>query len=638
MKNIIIGTAGHIDHGKTTLIKAITGRETDRLAEEKERGITIELGFTYFDLPSGRRAGIIDVPGHERFIKNMLAGVVGMDIVVLVIAADEGVMPQTKEHLDILNMLGIKKGLVALTKSDLVDEEWLELVKEDVRDSLKDTFLEESEILSVSSTDKTGVDKLVGLIDDMTKSVQDRDVEETPRLPVDRVFTMTGFGTIVTGTLIEGTLSVGDEIEIYPKGLKSKIRSLQVHSDSQEHAYAGQRVAINVAGLKKEQIDRGNVLSLAGAMISTDVLDVKINLLEHSPRVVENRSRVRLYIGSNEVLCRVILLDKDNLTPGESCYAQLRLEEAIATKRKDKFIIRFYSPMTTIGGGEVLETNPQRHKRFDEEVIKELEVKDKGDNDEVIEKIIKDKSAQIPNIKLLSTITAISLNKLENVISDLESNNKIINMRISNDNYIIHRDYYDNLKESISEFLKEYHKKNSLQAGVLKEELRSKFLSNIKTNIFDNIISILEEDNIIKQTNDKISIFEFVVKFTDEQNKIKEKIKTYYLSNKFAPEKRESIINLLGDNIEHVNEVFDAMIDNGEILRIKDGIYIHKEAYQDAIDILVGISENLGEITLSGFRDSLNTSRKYAMYLLEYFDEKKITKRKEDVRILIKKQ
>ena len=343
MKHIIIGTAGHIDHGKTTLIRALTGRNTDRLKEEQKRGISIELGFTYFDLPSGKRAGIIDVPGHEKFIKNMLAGVMGIDIVLLVVAADEGVMPQTSEHLAILDLLGIDKGFIVLTKADLVEEEWLELVKEEVKEEVKGTFLEDSPIISVSSIRKTGIEEVTKLIDELTLEVEDREIDDMPRLPVDRVFTIAGFGTVITGTLLSGKLNTGDEIQVFPGNKLGRIRSLQVHDEDTPTAYAGQRVAINIAGLKKEDIDRGDVVAPINSMKETLMLDVKVKLIKDINRTIDNRTRIRLYIGTKEVLCRIIILDKDVLNPGEESYAQLRLEEEIVAKRGDRFIIRFFS-------------------------------------------------------------------------------------------------------------------------------------------------------------------------------------------------------------------------------------------------------------------------------------------------------
>lgn len=334
MKHVIIGTAGHIDHGKTTLIRALTGRNTDRLKEEQKRGISIELGFTYFDLPSGKRAGIIDVPGHEKFIKNMLAGVMGIDIVLLVVAADEGVMPQTSEHLAILNLLGIEKGFVVITKSDLVDEEWLELVKEDVTDEIRGTFLEGAPIIPVSSTKGTGIEEVIELIDELTLKLEDREVDDMPRLPVDRVFSISGFGTIVTGTLLSGKLNTGDEIQVFPGNKIGRIRSLQVHDEDTSTAYAGQRVAINIAGLKKDEVDRGDVVAPVDSMRETLMLDVKVKLIKGIERSIENRTRLRIYIGAKEALCRIILLDKDVLNPGEEAYAQLRLEEEIVAKKR----------------------------------------------------------------------------------------------------------------------------------------------------------------------------------------------------------------------------------------------------------------------------------------------------------------
>ena len=442
MKNIIIGTAGHIDHGKTTLIRALTGRETDRWEEEKRRGITIDLGFTYFDLPDGNKAGIIDVPGHEKFIKNMLAGVIGMDLVLLVVAADEGIMPQTDEHINILNLLGIKKGIVVLTKYDLVDKDWLELVKEDIKEDLKDTFLENAPVVEVSSVTRYGLDKLIDTICKLTKDeVEERDINTIPRLPIDRAFSITGFGTVITGTLISGKLKKGDEVEIFPINKICKIRNIQVHSKDEEYAYAGQRTAINLSNIKKTDIYRGCVIAPINSMKNTMMLDVKLNLLKNSRRIVENRSRLHLYTGTSEILCRVVLLDRDELSPGESCYAQLRLEEEIAVRRGDKFIIRFYSPMETIGGGEIIEPVPTKRKRYDENLIEELKIKEKGSNTDVIEKIIKEYSKQIPSVGELAKITALSEAEIKTNMEILEEEDKITVYRLKNDVYTYHKDY-----------------------------------------------------------------------------------------------------------------------------------------------------------------------------------------------------
>jgi selenocysteine-specific elongation factor SelB len=390
MKNIIIGTAGHIDHGKTTLIKALTGRNTDRWEEEQRRGITIDLGFTYFDLPGGDRAGIIDVPGHEKFINNMVAGVVGMDLVLLVIAADEGIMPQTREHMDILNLLGIEKSIIVLNKCDLVDEEWLEMMEEDVREELSGTFLEHAPLIRVSAVTGEGLGDLVKEIEHQTRDeVVQKDIHTIPRLPIDRVFSLSGFGTIITGTLVSGTITKEDTLQMYPVGTECKIRSIQVHGEDKKECYAGQRVAINLSNVKKKEIKRGCVLAPLNSMKNTDLLDVKLNVLDSSVRILTNHTRLHFFTGTSEVLCRAVLLDKEEIGPGESGYVQLRMEEEVAVRRGDKFVVRFYSPMETIGGGVILEPNPKIKRRFQPEVIEELKRKEEGSSADVIICILK---------------------------------------------------------------------------------------------------------------------------------------------------------------------------------------------------------------------------------------------------------
>ncbi len=409
MKNIIVGTAGHIDHGKTALIKALTGRNTDRWEEEQRRGITIDLGFTYFDLPGGDRVGIIDVPGHERFINNMVAGVVGMDLVLLVIAADEGIMPQTKEHVDILNLLGIEKSIIVLNKCDLVDEEWLELVEEEVKEELEGTFLSKAPVVKVSAATGQGLDGLIGLIERMTSDeVAAKDIQTIPRLPVDRAFSLSGFGTIITGTLVSGTITREDTLEMYPVGKECKIRSIQVHGQDKEACYAGQRVAINLSNVKKREIKRGCVLAPKNSMKNTDLLDVKLQVLDSSMRILTNHMRLHFFTGTSEVLCRAVLLNKEEIGPGESGYVQLRLEEEVAVRRGDKFVVRFYSPMETIGGGVVLEPNPGVKRRFRQEVIEELERKESGSTADVIELHVKGRGDTLITEAELAKLTALS--------------------------------------------------------------------------------------------------------------------------------------------------------------------------------------------------------------------------------------
>ena len=389
MKNVILGTAGHIDHGKTTLIKALTGRETDNLKEEKQRGISINLGFTYFDLPSKKRVGIVDVPGHEKFIKNMLAGACGIDIVLLVVAADEGVMPQTVEHLDILNYLGVKKGIIVLTKCDLVDEDFISLVKDEVKEKTKGLFIENAPIVEVDSVSGRGLEELVKKIDEISEDIEEKKIDAPARMSIDRVFSLKGFGTIVTGTLIEGKISIDDEMTIYPSEKKVKVRNLQVHGCDVKTAYAGQRTAINLSNIKVSEIQRGDVIAETGSVEESMMIDVNISLVEHCKKSLKHWDRIRVFHGTKQILCRIVPLNEDEIPYGESGYAQLRLEEKIVAKKVDRFIIRSYSPMDTIGGGIIIDTAPKKHKIYDESVIETLKIKEKGELKDIIEEYLK---------------------------------------------------------------------------------------------------------------------------------------------------------------------------------------------------------------------------------------------------------
>ena len=562
--NIIIGTAGHIDHGKTTLIKALTGRETDRWEEEKRRGITIDLGFTYFDLPDGNKAGIIDVPGHEKFIKNMLAGVIGMDLVLLVIAADEGIMPQTTEHLNILNLLGVKKGIVVLTKYDLIDPEWLELVKEDIKEALKESFLENAPMVEVSSKTGYGIEKLVEVICRQTETeVKERDLNTIPRLPIDRAFSITGFGTVITGTLISGILKKGDEVEIYPVNKICKIRNIQVHSNDADKAYAGQRTAINLSNIKKTEIYRGCVIAPVNSMKNTMMLDVKLNLLKSSRRIVENRSRLHLYTGTSEILCRVVLLDREELSPGESCYAQLRLEEEIAVRRGDKFIVRFYSPMETIGGGEIIEPVPKKKKRFDDSLIEELKVKEKGSSTDVIEKIIRENSKLVPSVAEIAKITALTDEEIKNSVELLEEEEKLTAFKLKNDIYVWHKSFEREIEENIEKYIFSFHDKNKYAKGAKKSEIKSKFLPSLKQPVFDLVVASFVEKGTIKQDGEFLSLPYFEIQYDELYKKAEEVVNKCLDAAKFDFMKQEEL--LLKINSNKAEDIVALMLDEKKI-------------------------------------------------------------------------
>lgn len=628
MKNIVIGTAGHIDHGKTTLIKALTGRETDTLAEEKKRGISINLGFTYFDLPSKKRAGIVDVPGHEKFIKNMLAGASGLDMVLFVIGADEGVMPQTVEHLDILKFLNVKNGIIVLTKCDTVDEEFIELVKEDVVEKVKGTFLEGVDIIEVDSISKRGIDKLINKIDETSKDIEDNDINSPARLNIDRVFSVKGFGTVITGTLTEGKISVEDDLMLYPSNIETKIRSIQVHGENVNTAYAGQRTAINISNVKVEDLKRGDVLGAKNSLEESMMLDVKISIVNHSNKSLKHWDRLRLYHGTKEILCRAVPLDKEIINSSEDGYVQLRLEESIVAKKGDKFVIRSYSPMETIGGGTIIDTNPKKHKKFDTKVINSLKIKEKGELKDILEEYLKKNTEIYPSKK---EIMAYIGENEENVNKALQ---ELINMdkAICINNMYMHINKYETLKSKSVDLLTKYHKSYRLRNGMVKEEFRSKVESKFKTKEMDLLIDKLNKEKVVKVNNNLISLYEFEVRLNSKQLEIKNIIKNQLNS---SINKSENILTI--DGICNKNKLYEEVLESmigHEVEQLDEKHVIDKELYETLKNNLINYLKENKEITLGEYRDLLNSSRKNCVILLENFDRNKITKRKENSRVL----
>lgn len=627
MKNIIIGTAGHIDHGKTTLIKALTGRNTDRWEEEQRRGITIDLGFTYFDLPSGDRAGIIDVPGHERFINNMVAGVVGMDLVLLVIAADEGIMPQTREHMDILNLLGIEKSIIVLNKCDLVDEEWLELVEEEVKEELHGTFLEHAPVVKVSAATGEGLDSLIDTIVHMTSDeVVSKDVQTIPRLPIDRAFTLSGFGTIITGTLVSGTITKEDTLEMYPIGKECKIRSIQVHGQDKNECYAGQRVAINLSNVKKKEIKRGCVLAPPNSMKNTDLLDVKLQILESSMRILTNHTRLHFFTGTSEILCRAVLLDKEEIGPGESGYVQLRLEEEIAVRRGDKFVVRFYSPMETIGGGVILEPNPGVKRRFREEVIEELKRKESGSTADVIELHVKEHKDTLITMTELAKLTALSVEEVQEDVKELEEQGLVCVFPMRKDTYVWHTDSKRAAGQLLNQALKNYEDKYPYRYGMKKAEVQVTHFPKIKPNVFDKIIEKLIDEGHLKRVEEFLCTSEYEVRKDEIYGKVSK-----VLIDTFAKAKydfvRYSEIDFKGISRDIADDILNILLEEQKIVKVTDDMYTLSEYMQHAKEL---IQEKLQEnpvITIAQVRDIFETSRKSAKPILEYMDGIKVTKK-----------
>lgn len=627
MKNIIIGTAGHIDHGKTTLIKALTGRNTDRWEEEQKRGITIDLGFTWIDLPGGGRAGIIDVPGHEKFINNMVAGVVGMDLVMLVVAADEGVMPQTREHMDILGLLGIEKSIIVLNKCDLVDEEWLELVEEEVKEELEGTILENAPVVKVSAATGQGLKELVDTIEKMTRDeVVQKDTTTIPRLPIDRAFSLSGFGTIITGTLLSGTISKEDTLEMYPIGKSSKIRSIQVHGQDVDKCYAGQRVAINLSNIKKREIGRGCVLAPPDSMKNTDLLDVKVNVLGTSKRVLTNHTRLHFFSGTSEILCRAVLLDKEDIGPGESGYVQLRLEEEIALRRGDRFVLRFYSPMETIGGGVILEPNPSMHKRFQKEVAEALKQKESGSSADVIELHVREHGETMITLAELKKLTALSMDEVIEDVKELESQNRILTFAMKKDTFVWHCEGEHKSRIILTEALQKYEKEYPYRYGLKKAEVQMTYFKKIKQNVFDKYIERLEGEGIIRRMDEFLCTPEFQVC----KDKTYEKVSDIFLN---SLEKagydftRYSEIDFKGVPQGIVDDILNILLQENKIVKVSDDMYTLTSCMEKARDAIIDRLKENPVITIAEVRDIFGTSRKSAKPILEYMDSIKVTKK-----------
>lgn len=627
MKHIIIGTAGHIDHGKTTLIKALTGRNTDRWEEEQRRGITIDLGFTWFDLPGGDRAGIIDVPGHEKFINNMVAGVVGMDLVLLVVAADEGIMPQTREHMDILNLLGIEKSIIVLNKCDLVEEDWLELVEEEIREELSGTFLEKAPVVRVSAATGEGLPYLVEVIQRMAEEeVEEKDTDTIPRLPVDRAFSLQGFGTIITGTLLSGTITREDTLEMYPIGRTSKIRSIQVHGEDVDKCFAGQRVAVNLSNIKKREIKRGCVLAPPDSMKNTDLLDVKMRILDSSMRVLTNHARLHLFTGTSEILCRAVLLDREEIGPGEVGYVQLRLEEEIAVKKGDKFVVRFYSPMETIGGGVILEPNPSVHRRFQQQVIEDLERKESGSTADVVEMHVRSHGETMITLSELAKLTALAPEEIARDVEELKKEGTVLTFPMRKDTYVWHRQAAARARERILEELAGYEAKYPYRYGMKKAQIHTAFFPKLKPNVFDSFISRLEEEQAIKRVDEFLSTPDYEVCKDATYQQVSETLLG-------AMEKagfdfvRYGEIPVKGVSQEVEDDILNILLEEKQIVKVTEEMYTLSSYMEQAKE---KIREKLKEepvITIAQVRDMFHTSRKSAKPILEYMDTVKVTRK-----------
>ena len=635
MKQIILGTAGHIDHGKTSLIKAVTGVNTDRLKEEQARGITIELGFASMDLPGGRHLGIVDVPGHEKFVKNMVAGATGIDMVAMVIAADEGVMPQTREHMEICALLGIQHGLIALTKTDLVDEEWMELVIEDIRDFSRGTFLEDCPIIPVSSATGEGMQAFVDALDELSGAVPERPVTNLFRLPVDRVFTMKGFGTVITGSLVSGRVNVGDTITIYPSMVTSKVRGIQVHNESVEEAGPGMRTAINFQGLEKASVRRGEVISTPRSLKPSYMVDVSLHFLKSNQKPAKNRTKVRFHTGTSEVFGYLVLLDREELQPGEDIVAQLRLDTPVSLVRDDRFVIRSYSPVRTIGGGKVLNPVPPKHKRFQEGVMEGLKGLIDSPPEGVVSFHVQDADVAGVTFSDLIIMTNLPEKRLASITQALSSTREI--MQIDKDTRLfVHKKVFEALQDNVASFLEKYHQAKPLKAGVSKEELKSKFPMKAADKLFSAVMNQMLKANMIVQEGEVVKLAAHKVSLGFDQAAIKEKVLDIYRKSGLTPPYFKEVTKTLDVDPAVAKDVFMLLVSEGTMIKAKEELFFHMEPYKDLKKRLVEFLTANEEITTPQFKEMTGASRKYIIPLLEYFDAKNVTIRVGDSRKLRK--
>ena len=628
MKHVIIGTAGHVDHGKSSLILALTGRDTDRLAEEKERGITIELGFTWLDLPDGSRSGIIDVPGHERFISNMLAGAGGIDLALLVVAADEGVMPQTREHLGILSLLGIPRGLIAVTKCDLADPELLELVEEDIREQVQGSFLKDAPLIRTSSVSGQGIDDLRAALFEAIQSVEQDPLPLPFRLPIDRVFSLGGFGTIVTGTLIEGSLVIGDKAEVFPGGKAVRIRGIQVHEESVEKAFAGQRVALNLSGVHKDDLARGDSLAAPGSLLGTRLLDVSLTALADTAFPISHHMRVHLFHGAREVLARVVLLDRDILEAGQTGPAQLRTEEEIFTRYGDRFVIRFYSPLETIGGGVIVDPLPARRRRMNEKNDLDFQIMAGSDPAARLALAVDHGGQDLALLDRAAYKAGIHENQRAALTDQLIQEGRIISLT---DRTAVSREALDSLGRKASRLLQRFHTDRPLEEGMRREELRTRLMPRTDIQLSDLVVDRLVQQGILDSQKGLVSLAGFSVSLSADQEKAARELEALFIQAAYSPPGLDELS--LSDKKIKVDPLVSLLINQGILIRLTPQILMHKDQVQAAWETVERTIEEEEQISLAAFRDHLETSRKFAMALLEYFDRQKKTRLTGEVRV-----
>ncbi len=623
----VIGTAGHIDHGKSALIKALTGTDPDRLKEEKERGMTTDLGFAFW----GDDITFIDVPGHERFVRHMVAGASTIDMVILVVAGDDGVMPQTKEHFEICRLLGIKKGVIVINKIDLIDKDLLELVRAEVLELVQGSFLENAPIVGVSAKTGEGIPELKETIRRLLIEIEPKSDRGVFRLPIDRCFTVKGFGTVVAGTVLSGCCRVGDRLELLPQGVEVRVRGIQKHNKPAEIAITGERAALNLQGIEHQLVERGAVLATPNYYRPTTSFNAVLNLLKNTPKPLRNMTRVHLHIGTAEVMCRVCLLDKKELLPQEKGYVQIRCEKPVVCDLNDHFVIRHFAPQETIGGGVVLEPNAPKVKRFHSEIISRLQELEKSEEKTaVLKQFLLNAYTQIPPIPVLARDLRISEEKVRETAETLIGRGEIELVKHEGKEYYLHQSVIEKAQEAIKVTLSDFHQKNPFRLGMKIAELRAKV--QMAPLLFEVVLKRLISDQDVVVENQRVRKADHQLHLTVEEKNLFDQVAKLFEQAKWRPPAPEEVF--LGVNPRVKERVKSALLDLGVLVDIGEGVWMHSQAVKEAEEIIKSLFAQKNELTAAEVREALNTTRKFTLPLLNYFDSIGLTQRKGDVRIL----
>ncbi len=630
-QRIILGTAGHVDHGKTTLVKALTGIDTDRLKEEKKRGITIELGFAHLDLPDGQSIGIVDVPGHERFIKNMVAGAAGIDFVALVIAADEGVMPQTREHLDICRLLGVEKGLIVLTKIDLVDEEWQELVVDDIRKVVADTFLAAAPLVPVSAVSGEGIDLLLQELMRLAAAVADRPLSGPFRLPIDRAFVMKGFGTVVTGTTLSGAVAVGDQVEILPSGLRTRVRGIQTYGSARDTAAAGERTAINLQGLEKSQVVRGEVLVHPETVQPTSMIDLDYFHLPGASVPLKPRSKMMVHSGTAAIMATVVSLSGQPVNPGEAAFVQLRLDFPTVVLYGDHLVLRSFAWQETMGGGRVLDPHPRKHRLKEYPQLRPLlEQLRQGEMATVVAIMVAASGAVGISAAELAGRLNLGRRKFKAILDELSSAGKILRFEQERQVYI-DGDLFRRLQDELREMVAAYHRQNPMREGILKEEIKSRL--QLSPPLFNSLLQKSLKEKKLVLEREIIRLPEHQVRLAADEQQLKEAVRRLYQQAGWQfPDLRE-LAGQLQTGEGELRTMISLLEKDGQLVRIKDGSYLAREHYERLEEMVVAHFRTNQELTTLQFKEMVGLSRKYIIPLIECLDARKVTMRRGDIRV-----